>query len=243
MDPSITAKYAQLEREHWWLLGRRQIVRSQVERRFGGSRGLRVLEIGCGSGENLRALGADCATLGIEPDPGLREIGIDRGTRVLAGALPGDLPTGLGAFDVVLLLDVLEHVDDDAAGLRACGEMLTPCGALLVTVPAVPWLWSRHDVFAGHKRRYSPGALHDAAAGAGLTVERMSYYNCLLFVPLVASRLALKLRSRATGPPDLSPSAKPLAHVLRACLSFEARLLARTNLPWGGSLLAWLTRM
>jgi len=240
MDPSITAKYAELEREHWWLLGRREIVRSQVERRFGGLEGLRVLEIGCGSGENLRALGAGCATLGVEPDPGLREIGIDRGTRVLAGALPRDLPQGMGAFDVVMLLDVLEHVEDDAAALRACAELVTSRGAVLITVPAAPWLWSRHDVYAGHKRRYRARSLRDAARRAVLAVERLSHYNCLLFAPFVAARLVDKLCRRAGGPPDFTPPAKPVNSALRACLVFESRLLARVNLPWGGSLLAWL---
>jgi len=242
MDPSIASIYADLERRHWWLRARRTIVVDQIRQRSGKQSDVSVLEIGCGAGENLRALGEGYRTVGVEPDPLLRSIGQDHGSEILSGALPDDLPSDLGLFDVVLLLDVLEHIENDVAAIRRCGELTGDGGQILVTVPAMPWLWSRHDRYARHYRRYTRASLATVVSNADLGMERCSYYNFLLFGPLVLTRLWDKAFRSKAGPPDLSPPARPLNEFLRMCMALETPLLRRVNVPWGGSILAWLSQ-
>lgn len=108
--------------------------------------------------------------------------------------------TGATDCDLVLMMDVLEHVDDDR-GLVVDYAAKVPAGAhFLVTVPAFRFLWSGHDVFLGHKRRYRLGEIEAVLRAAGLQIVRGSYYFGFVF-PLAA---AVRLASRRAGEPRSS---------------------------------------
>jgi hypothetical protein len=135
----------------------------------------------------------------------------------------------------VLLLDVIEHVDDDVATLRAARGAVGDGGLLIVTVPAYRWLWSGHDEVLGHRRRYTAGELRAAVERAGFRVLRVSYFNTLLF-PLLAAVRAGK-RVRGDRGHDLRRPPAPLNWLLERAFAFERHLVPRVSLPFGASLL------
>ncbi len=151
------------------------------------------------------------------------------------GRLPDQVPFAPESFDLVAMLDVLEHIDDDVGGLRALGRTLKRDGQVLITVPAFPLLWSRHDERHHHKRRYRKRGLIAAAEAAGLEVVSVSYFNTLLFPGAAAVRLARGLLRRPGGADDAMPPAW-LNRLLRAIFAFERYLLHRVPLPVGLSL-------
>jgi len=157
------------------------------------------------------------------------------GQPVAYGRLPDAVGFENDRFDLIALLDVLEHVDDDVASLKALRERLAHRGSLLLTVPALPWLWSDHDVLHHHKRRYTREALNMRLKEAGLDVVAIGYFNTLLFPLAFAQRLTSRVLGRSSidqGPPKFVNS------VLRAIFAFETNLLGRIPFPIGLSLFA-----
>ena len=152
-----------------------------------------------------------------------------------AGRLPEVIPFVGQTFDLIALLDVLEHLDDDAAALRALRVRLKPGGWLLITVPAYPFLWSRHDELHHHKRRYVARDLRAVIEAVGLRVHYLSYFNTWLFPLIAAVRLA-RVGSGHSG--DLSMPNKFANALLTQIFASERLLLGRVAFPFGVSLLA-----
>jgi SAM-dependent methyltransferase len=233
VERSVYDNMRAVERTHWWFRGRRAILSSQIER-LGLAREARILEVGCGTGGNLKMLSAFGRVTGMEPDGPSRAYAEEAsGVVVESGFLPGPLPTFQGDFDLIAALDVIEHLDDDQGSIAALAKLLQPSGRILATVPAHAWMWSGHDVAHHHKRRYSKAAFMDLFRDAGLRVVRASYFNALLFAPIALVRLA-KL---GHGGGDDAVPAGPLNAALASIFGFERRLLQVCDLPFGVSLL------
>jgi SAM-dependent methyltransferase len=143
-------------------------------------------------------------------------------------------------YDLIALLDVLEHVPDDLASLRAIHMRLRPGGALLLTVPANPWMWSAHDAAHHHFRRYTRKQLEELFLRSGLEVQLLSYFNTLLFPLVAAARIVGKITRRESAD-DKLPSA-PVNAVLDSVFGLEAALLGRLPMPFGVSLVAVVRR-
>ena len=171
-----------------------------------------------------------------EPDGDARRAAQAKSTAdIRDGRLPDQVPFQPETFDLVAMLDVLEHIDDDVAGLRSLCATLQRGGQVLLTVPAFPFLWSRHDELHHHKRRYRKRGLAAAAEAAGLEVVSISYFNTLLFPMAAALRLARNLLRRPGGADDEIPPAF-VNRVLTAVFAWERYLLHRVALPVGLSL-------
>jgi SAM-dependent methyltransferase len=235
MDPAYLAVHAEEDRDHWWFRGRLAVLVAVV-RRLVTQRPARLLELGCGSGNVLEALTAFGDAVGMEREPTLLAAARAAGLDVRAGVLPRDLVVPNGWADVVLLLDVLEHIDDEAAALATARRALRPDGALVVTVPAYAWLWSGHDVALGHRRRYTAGRLRRALESAGFRVERVTYFNTLLFPVMVVARMWKRVRGDDRH--DLRRPGPLVNGLLTWCFALERLMVPRTALPFGGSLLA-----
>ncbi len=240
----------ELDDRHWWFAARRRIV-LQVLRGALGERARRdssppaILDIGCGAGATLRELARLGKACGVDAEPSAVEAAARRsGCPVSRGRLPDALPFEPASFDVVTLLDVLEHVDDDRGALAAIARLLKPGGFLLCTVPAYRFLWSEHDVANQHKRRYTRPELRNRLEEAGLRVRKLTYYNTFLFLPIAAVRVARgKPESEGTGRkaearPDLGSLPAPINSLLRAVFAAERYWLHVGNYPFGVSVLA-----
>jgi len=171
-----------------------------------------------------------------EPDASARALASAKSAlEVREGALPDCVPFAPDSFDLVAMLDVLEHVDDDIGSLKAVAERLARGGRLLLTVPAYGFLWSRHDELHHHKRRYRKGDLLGVARAAGLQPEYVSYFNTLLFPLIAAKRLAGRILRESGKADDEMPPAG-LNRLLGAVFAIERHLLGRVTLPFGVSL-------
>lgn len=150
------------------------------------------------------------------------------------GLLPDGAPYAAGSFDAVCAFDVVEHVDDDAATVRALARLLDRDGYLVVTVPAYGWMWSAHDEAHHHKRRYGQAQIEQLFRDAGLEIVRASYFNSLL-LPLAAGVRMIKRVLGLKGEDDAMPPAT-INRLLERIFSSEAAWLRRRSLPFGLSI-------
>lgn len=234
MDPAYVAVHLEEDREHWYFRGRLAVLRAVVEAvRHPGAR--RILELGCGSGNVLASFAALGETVGMEQHPDLIAAAQAAGLDVRAGSLPRDLVVPEGWADLVLMLDVLEHLDDEAGALQTAWRALRPGGILIVTVPAFTWLWSGHDVALGHRRRYVAGTLRAVVAEARFRVQHVSYFNTLLFPVVVLARWWKRLTG--DGSHDLRRPHAVLNRLLTEAFALERFFVPRFRLPFGVSIL------
>ncbi|UYV15392.1 class I SAM-dependent methyltransferase [Porphyrobacter sp. ULC335] len=222
---------------HWWFVGRRRIVAQLISMFVPLPANARVLEAGCGYGGNLAMLDKLGEVQAFEFNDDARAHAANLLRRPVAyGRLPDKIGFDNDRFDLIAMLDVLEHIDDDVASLRTLGERLAPGGALLLTVPAVPWLWSDHDVLHQHKRRYTRALLAERLHAAGFEIAGIGYFNTLLFPLALAQRLIARLVG--AGGVDHAVPPEPLNALMTGIFSLEVGLLGRIPFPIGLSLFA-----
>ena len=241
MERKVYEQMALLDGQHWWFTARRRILDGVIERVVRPPRDARILELGAGTGHNLAMLSRFGRVEASELDPVARELAAERlGRPVVEAALPDLSMFPKAAYDLIALLDVLEHVTDDRATLEAIRERLKPGGALLLTVPINPWMWSAHDVAHHHHRRYRKREIRDLAKAAGYEIELLSPFNSLLFPPIAAFRLLGKLRRKDDSDDAMPPA--PVNRLLDAVFGLERSLIGRVPMPFGVSLVAVLRR-
>ena len=242
MQKAYEAQYHRLEESHWWFQGRRRIVRALVLR-ANPDRDCRILEIGCSGGPTIQQLladgyrhitGIDISAEGIElcHRQGLADTHVMDAQKIAFGD---------GEFDVITASDVLEHLADAPGALREWRRLLKPGGVLIVFVPAFQFLWTEHDELNRHFQRFTRPRLCRLLVEAGFAVERSSYWDCAIFIPVVLVRtfrrvFRIKLGSSAGDmfmPPPLVNRA--LLDLLRC----ENWLMKRgVNFPFGVSVMA-----
>lgn len=239
-----TTEMVDHEDRHWWHVGRRRIL-CDVLARCELPPAARLLDAGCGAGGMLSVLGRFGTVSGLDISPELIVLARGRGYEDVVEGVVEELPWPDESFDLVTLLDVLEHTADDLVTLEEMRRVVRPGGYLLVTVPAYQVLWSNHDVVNDHYRRYSRRTLRAVATHAGWSVERMTPFNSLLLAPAAAVRVTQKLRGEQLEEhtPDARIGPSWLHPMLELPLRVEASWLRRNrNLPAGLSLLAQLRR-
>jgi SAM-dependent methyltransferase len=214
--------------------GRAHLLAELLARHAPGGAALELLEIGAGVGQNIATLAQYGDVDAIEIDAvGLAALAaLPHLRRVYAEPVPR---APVGTYDVICALDVLEHLDDDAAALAWLGDHLRPGGALVATVPAYGWLFGPHDVALEHRRRYSARDLRGRLP-ATLELEQLSYFNTALFPAAVATRLAGRRRAgrRAAATKQSARLPAWLDRLCRGVLRLEARAIgAGAHLPFG----------
>lgn len=241
MERQVFERMTELGDAHWWFVARRQILEDVIRRVVNPRKDAQILEIGAGTGHNLDMLSRFGEVSTCELDPVARELAGARLRKpVLEAALPDLSAFPADRYDLIALLDVLEHVEDDRPALAAILGRLRPGGALLVTVPANRWMWSAHDVAHHHHRRYRKSEIVELAREAGFAVEMVSHFNTLLFPLVAAARIAGKLTKRETADDSMPPS--PLNRVLTEVFRAERHLVGRLPMPFGVSLIAVVRR-
>ena len=241
MDREIYEQMAAEEGEHWWFVSRRRVLKALIERRAKPSPDAKVLDMGCGSGGNMEMLAGFGQIQGVEYDAAARELAAERNIGpVTAGGLPDALDVDDDSFALIGLFDVLEHIEDDVGSLKTLGAKLTPDGALIVSVPAMPWLWSNHDIAHHHFRRYTVTSLRKAIADAGLREDGIGYFNAILFPLALVQRLIQKLTGMGERAAALPPP--PVNAVLRWAFGLERYLIGRIPMASGLSIWAVIRR-
>lgn len=241
MNPEAYLDMAATEERHWWFVARRRILADLIGR-MGLPQDAEILEVGCGTGGNLALLGRFGRVFAVEMDATARAIAeqkTDHRFEIRPGRCPDAMPFLDRRFDLICLFDVLEHIEEDTASLRMLGARLKENGRILLTVPALPWLWSPHDEYLHHHRRYSRRALVEAITEGGYRVERLSFFNTLLSPLAVVSRIIDKLADSDKASGTVVPN--PLVNrSLQSLFASERFLLRHFNLPFGISLIAVL---
>ncbi len=225
-----------VEQSHWWHIGRRKILAAFVEdicRRVTDRRP-RILDVGCGTGANLLMLSqyGDAEGVDISEDAlaFCRERGLDK---VKLGPAEG-LPYQDATFDLVTALDVVEHMDDDLAGLSEMRRVLRPGGRVLLFVPTFMFLWGLQDDVSHHRRRYRLPELERVLEQAGFEIERTTYANITFFFPILLMRKLMRVTGiKAESENNINVPA--LNGVLGRLLGAESYFLRYMNLPFGVS--------
>ena len=237
MERSVYREMAELDQRHWWYRARRDVLADLIRRYAEPPADARILEIGCGTGHNLEMLKMFGDVDGLELDEEARTIAEQRlGRSVMSAPLPELAGVSDRAYDLIAALDVIEHIDDDSAALTAIAAKLKPGGKFVMTVPAHQWMWSAHDIVNHHKRRYSKSSLKRLVEGSPLKLDKLGYFNSLLFPLAVAERLSSKLRGKDDADVKLPP--RPLNAALETVFRAERHLVGRLPLPPGLSLFA-----
>ena len=225
-----------VEQSHWWHIGRRRILAGFVEEicRRVTDRRPRILDVGCGTGANLLMLSkyGDAEGVDISEDAlaFCRERGLDK-VKLGAGE---ELPYENGTFDLVTAFDVVEHMDDDIAGLREMRRVLRPDGRVLLFVPTFMFLWGVQDDVSHHRRRYRLSDLQRVVTAAGFEVERTTYANITFFLPVLLVRKFMRLTGIRTDTEN-SINISAFNGLFGAILGAERHWLRYLNIPFGVS--------
>ncbi|HEX6046167.1 MAG TPA: class I SAM-dependent methyltransferase [Pyrinomonadaceae bacterium] len=226
----------EVEQSHWWYIGRRRIIAGFVEQicRQVTDRRPRILDVGCGTGANLLLLSKYGQAEGVDVSEDAlafcRARGLDK-VRLGAGE---ELPYEDGTFDLVTAFDVVEHMDDDLAGLTEMRRVLRPGGRVLLFVPTFMFLWGLQDEVSNHRRRYRLPELRRVLEEAGFEVERSTYANITFFLPILFVRKFMRLTGIKTATEN-TINVSAFNSVFGAIFGAESTLLRYLNLPFGVS--------
>lgn len=227
----------ELEEKHWWFVARRKIL-EKVLSTLNLRENIDILEVGCGTGGNIIFLKRFGNLTCIENDETAASLARNRNlVPVLHGGLPNELPEFDRQFDLIVLFDVIEHVEEDGKSLEVLSRLLKPGGKIVLTVPAFNFLWSQHDDENHHKRRYDRRSLSELVKSNHLSVDYISYFNFWLF-PLVASiRIIRKVIPYKGKWQDMKLPSDVPNRVLQSIFSSERHFVGKAYLPFGMSLI------
>jgi SAM-dependent methyltransferase len=237
------------EDNHWWFASRTRALKAIMGPVLPKTPDLRLLDVGCGAGNMIHHLSHYGVVKGLEIDERPVKMARRRGYDVDLFDVTDPMPFDKNSFDAVTALDVIEHNEDDLAILTDSYRVLKPGGHIVITVPALMWLWSHNDDINAHVRRYTASELKQKLTRTGFKVRRITYNNFFVF-PLAAALILLRRSAKAE--PELAshhldedeyqvemePASPPVNAVLTIVGQVEAALISRLNLPIGTSLIA-----
>ena len=226
---------SKVESFHWWFVVRRKLLRSILSS-VKAPKNCVALEVGCGTGANLRTLRS----------AGLYGIGLDQSVYALTlvkskenfPLLVGDLnemPIKTKSVGVIIAMDIFEHLEDDTHGINESYRVLKEDGLLILTVPAIRFLWGIQDRVTGHKRRYTRKEIVNRLKESNFDILKSSYFNFFLFFPILFARrmihfLDLKIES------ENEVNSPMLNLLLKTIFSLEIYVLKYFSFPFGVSI-------
>jgi SAM-dependent methyltransferase len=241
MDERFHGFEIEVEEWHWWYRVRRDILSAILGRQGLDPATTRLLDVGCGTGGNALSLSKFGQVTGIDGRAEAFRLSPHRPyTHRVVADVGRALPFADGSFDVVCALDIIEHLDDDAACARELHRVCARGGRVIVFVPAFRALWGYNDVYSHHKRRYTEREVAAVLEGAGLRVEESGYFNMMMFLPVLAMRTAQRLLPERLEGMEHGTTAGRYHRVLEKIFGVEVPLFRRRRrrgLPFGTS--AW----
>ena len=233
MDARYASAYPDLYARHWWWRVREQILLKKIGTLLRGVPDARILDVGCGAALFFDALEPLGRVEGVESDSAAVALSGRWRDRIVVGDLD-DRFAATAPYDLILMLDVLEHIAAPEAVLKRASDLLRPGGRILITVPAFTWLWTSHDELNRHVTRYSAAELRQVVAASGLVTLESSYLFQSLVLPKLLVRAGEALRPAPPRVPRI-PS-PPVNAAIQAWFRFEHAALGW--LPVGASTLA-----
>jgi len=227
-----------VEDSHWWFVGRRAILetflRGIIQNPKSKIQNAKILDVGCGTGANLEMLSQFGEAEGVDVSDDALEFCRRKGLKVQKG-LAETLPYADETFDVTTALDVVEHLDDDIAGLKEMFRVTKRGGHSLIFVPAFMWLWGVQDDISNHRIRYTKQEIVERLEKAGFTVERATYANWTFFAPILGGRTLMRLTGiKPESENNVNVSA--LNGIFGKLFSAERFWLKKFNFPFGVSI-------
>jgi SAM-dependent methyltransferase len=247
MQQHTYAIMRRVEESHWWFVGRRRIISSFLQRlcrdlnatrddNDGQDAALNILDVGCGTGANLEMLSQFGEAEGVDVSAEALSFCQERGLRNVKQGAAEALPYEADSFDLVTGLDVVEHLDDDLAGLKEMRRVLRRDGRAVLFVPAFMFLWGVQDDISNHRRRYTLAGLRRVVREAGFEIERATYVNISFFAPILLGRLFMRA-TRLRPESENNITIGFLNGVLGKFLGAESWPLRYLNFPFGVSII------
>lgn len=224
----------QLERTHFWHISKRQTVLALLKRYL--HLPAKILDYGCGTGENVKALSALGESFGIDISKEAVEFCKKRGLKNVILVKDGKIPFKNGSFDVVTMLDVLEHVEEKSS-LAKVQRVLKKDGLVIVSVPAYQWLWSRWDEVLHHKKRYTQSQLAKVLENNGFQILYSSYAYSFLLLPILITRFIKGLFSSKHYSSDFKLSSPVINQLMLIIANIERLFITTSGIPFGTSII------
>lgn len=237
MKAEVYQNLFEVEQKHWWYVARREIL-NEIIRYFNLPSNASLLELGSGTGGNLEMLSQWGKLDAIEMSQQAITLTHERFNnrfRIWQGYLPDHLPSINKTYDLICMLDVLEHIKHDRESLVKIHSLLKKDGRILITVPAYSWLWSIQDTIHQHYRRYSKKLLKNTIPLDLYHIDRISFYNTLLFPMALIARTKDKI-FKSKKPTGEDTPTDFINNTLKSIFSFEKNLVNKVLLPFGLSL-------
>ncbi len=236
MEKDFEKKYHDVETNHWWFKSRRKYLIDLVKN---APKDCKILDIGCSSGiflKDLEALGFKIENLyGIDISDTAIENCKANGIKN-SFVMDAQNITLTESFDIIIASDCLEHLEDDKKALKNWKSLLKIGGTMYVFVPAFMSLWSYHDTINMHYRRYTNEELKSKLVAENLAIEKASYWNFFLFIPVYAFRkLTSILNKNKKGAGDIAIGNSFVNSSLLYLIILENKLLKAVNFPFGVS--------
>ena len=235
------------ETYYWWHIAKQQLVISLVKKHFGNKK-IKILDLGCGTGAILAKLRTFGAVFGADNSKMALRFARKRGLKnlFLCDFNKDLLPFADNYYDVILILDVIEHIKNPRLLLSEISRVLAPDGLLIATAPAYQSLWSYWDKILGHYRRYSRKSLIRLLKNHNFHPIYTSYLHATILAPATLARFIKQKKYKLNKnqveikniPSDFRPLPKWLNSILLSISSLERLILFRISLPFGLSVIA-----
>jgi SAM-dependent methyltransferase len=239
LEPEYARQYRDLYTRHWWWRSREAAILEELHRHFPPRAGLKILDIGCGDGLFFDRLAEFGDVEGVEPDAGLVDPQGPHRARIQIAPFDKNF-CSTKSFSVILMLDVLEHLDNPAEALRHAYSLLVPGGALLLTVPAFQLLWTNHDVINHHRLRFRRATLRPLLQQASFAIIEERYWYQWTCPVKLAIRLVENVFRRPPSVARVPPAwiNRPLYWISR----MEQQTLGAIGTPFGSSLMVFCAK-
>ena len=231
MDSEEYLKMRRVEKTNWWFVGKRELVDSFLKK----TKGNFFLDVGAGTGENTKKFSQTKKIFPMDINRTSLEFLSEKNRNVSGGDM-NKLPYKNNSFNGAILLDIVEHIENDLAAMSEISRVVKKGGSIIITVPAHQFLWSYHDEALHHKRRYGKKELLSLVENSGFEIQYWSYWNSILFLPILLFRHVKKLFGEKRSS-DVKNMPKLVNNIFLGILKIENFAIKKGfKLPFGVSL-------